>query len=233
MNPWHFLKRQLQRGNNKDNGERSVTRLVEVASSLLQGGDYVKAQTVLLRVLNSQSEIHEPIFLEWILTSLARTWEETEDYRRWTEFFTDFIGQNPNSAIAYHLRAESHWYAGSLREALADYTQSIELNPNDAGAFFGAWAGPHGMSRFCACSRRPRLCDGPHGTMSPTLILLGRPILKRLQQTDAAPRMPDSGTWAAPCKSSRSPSPFALRMRGCTSIALKLIKIKLTERMRS
>jgi tetratricopeptide (TPR) repeat protein len=53
------------------------------------------------------------------------------------EFFSDFIARNPNHALAYELRAESHWYGGNLSDAIADYSRTLELDPNDAGAFLG------------------------------------------------------------------------------------------------
>jgi len=137
MNPWQFLKRQFQRGNNKDYGEKTVTRLVDLAFSLLQGGNYIEAQGLLLRALEYKSEIQNPVLLDWILTSLSRTWEETEEYQKWTEFFSAFIAQNPDQAVAYDLRAESHWYGGSLSHAIADYSRALELNPKDVSAFLG------------------------------------------------------------------------------------------------
>jgi tetratricopeptide (TPR) repeat protein len=137
MNPLQFIKRQFQRRNNKDHGEKIVTRQVELAFSLLQGGNYIEARGLLLRTLEYRSEIQNPILLEWILISLSRTWEETEEYHKWTEFFSDFIAQNPNEALAYHLRAESHWYGGRLNEAIADYSRALELNPKDVSAFLG------------------------------------------------------------------------------------------------
>ncbi|SRR5260221_5002404 len=137
MTPWQFLKRQFRRGNSKDDGQKTVTRLVDLSFSLLQGGNYIEARGLLLRTLDYQSEIQNPILLEWILTSLSRTWKETEEYQKWTEFFSDFIARNPNSAVAYNLRAESHWYGGNLHDAIADYSRTLELDPNDAGAFLG------------------------------------------------------------------------------------------------
>jgi tetratricopeptide (TPR) repeat protein len=122
---------------NRGNGLEIVTHLINSAYSLLQGGDYIEAQSVLLRALDHQSEIRDPLALEWILLSLARTWEETEEYKKWTDFFSDLIRRNPNSSIAYHLRAESHWYAGNPEEALTDYSQAVTLRPDDAGASLG------------------------------------------------------------------------------------------------
>ena len=137
MNPWEFLKRQFQRGNNKDDGEKAVMRLVNLAFSLLQGGEYVEAQGLLLKALEYKSEMQNPVLLDWILTSLSKTWEETEEYQKWTEFFSTFIARNPNQGVAYHLRAESHWYGGSLSDAITDYSRAVELNPKDVSAFLG------------------------------------------------------------------------------------------------
>jgi len=137
MNPWQFLKRQFQRINNKVDNEQIVARLVDSAYSLLQRGNYIEARGLLLRALEYKSEIQNPILLEWILTSLSKTWEETEEYQKWTEFFSDFIAQNPNQAVAYDLRAESHWYGGSLGDAITDYSRALELNPKDVSAFLG------------------------------------------------------------------------------------------------
>jgi tetratricopeptide (TPR) repeat protein len=137
MNAWQFLKHLFQSGNSKGDAEKTVTRLVELAFSLLQGGNYVEAQGLLLRALEYKSEIQNPVLLEWILTSLSKTWKETEEYQKWAEFFSALIAQNPNQAIAYHLRAESHWYGGSLSDAIADYSRALELNPKDVSAFLG------------------------------------------------------------------------------------------------
>jgi tetratricopeptide (TPR) repeat protein len=137
MNPWGFLKRLFQRGNNKDAGEKAVTRLVNLAFSQLQGGNYVEAQELLLKALEYKSEMQNSVLLDWILTSLSKTWEETEEYQKWTEFFSAFIARNPNQAVAYHLRAESNWYAGSLSDAITDYSRAVELNPKDVSAFLG------------------------------------------------------------------------------------------------
>jgi len=75
--------------------------------------------------------------LEWILISLARTWEQTEEYEESTAFFSDFISRNPNHTLALHLRADSLWYNGRLHEAIADYTQALELKPNHAPTLSG------------------------------------------------------------------------------------------------
>jgi tetratricopeptide (TPR) repeat protein len=60
-----------------------------------------------------------------------------EEYRELTTFFSNYIDRHPNCAEAFHLRGASHWYAGRLQEALADYNKSLELKPNDAAALSG------------------------------------------------------------------------------------------------
>jgi len=132
MNPWQFLKLLRRR-----NSQQIVKRLVDLAFSRLQGGNYSEARQLLLRALEYKSEIQNPVLLEWILASLSKTWEETEEYEKWTKFFSDFIAQNPNQAVAYQLRAESHWYGGSLSDAVADYSRALEFNPKDVSAFLG------------------------------------------------------------------------------------------------
>src|SRR5437899_11933151 len=137
MNHIALHKLQFQHGNNRCDGINSVSRLFDLALSLLQGVNYIEAQGLLLRALEYKSEIQNPVLLDWILTSLSRTWEETEEYQKWAEFFSAFIAQNPDQAVAYDLRAESHWYGGSLSDAIADYSRAHELNPKDVSAFLG------------------------------------------------------------------------------------------------
>jgi tetratricopeptide (TPR) repeat protein len=133
MNSLQSLKLRFRRRNS----QQIVTRLVELAFSKLRERDYIEAQRLLLRSLEYKSEIQNPVLLEWILASLSKTWEETEEYQKWTEFFSDFIAQNPNQALAYHLRAWSYWYGGSLSDAVADYSRALELNPKDGSALSG------------------------------------------------------------------------------------------------
>jgi tetratricopeptide (TPR) repeat protein len=90
-----------------------------------------------LRALQHENKIENPALLEWILISLATTWEETEEYQEWTTFFSDFISRNPNHALALCLRAESLWYDGRPHEAIADYARVLELKPNHALALSG------------------------------------------------------------------------------------------------
>jgi len=133
MNPWQSLKLRFRRVNS----QQIVTRLVELAFSKLREHDYIEAQRLLLRSLEYKSEIQNPALLEWILTSLSKTWEEAEEYQKWTEFFSDFIAQNPSQSVAYQLRAEARWYGGRLSEAVADYSLALELNPKDASTLLG------------------------------------------------------------------------------------------------
>jgi len=132
--PLALPKRQFQRNENEGNGQKTFTRLIDLAASQLQGGNYVEARELLLKALEYKTEIQEPIILEWILSWLAMSWEQTEEYQKWTAFFSDFIARNPNHAVAYSLRADSLWYGGKLRESIEDYSRSLQLNPNHISA---------------------------------------------------------------------------------------------------
>lgn len=137
MNPWNFIKQQFGPKNSTQDDERALNRLVEAAISLLQVGNYFEARKVLLRTMEYEGKIQNPEYLEWILGWLSATWEQTEEYQEWTDFFSGFIARNPAHSAGYRFRAQSLWYAGRIREAIDDYSRVIELNPNDAWAFSG------------------------------------------------------------------------------------------------
>jgi tetratricopeptide (TPR) repeat protein len=137
MSFWRFFKNRSNGSGHKRRAQAEIARLVNLASSLLQSEHYVEARGLLLRALENDREIDNPAVLEWILMWLAMTWERTEEYQDWTAFFSGFLARNPNHVLALNLRAESHWYGGSLREAVADYTRSLELKPNDLSALMG------------------------------------------------------------------------------------------------
>jgi tetratricopeptide (TPR) repeat protein len=132
-----FHKKTIGPKKHVGNDERAFNRLIEAAIALLQIGNYPEARKVLLSSLEYQNKIQEPTYLEWILSWLSITREETEQYQQWTDFFSAFIARSPDYALAYHLRAESLWYGGKFREALADYSRALELNPNDLSALSG------------------------------------------------------------------------------------------------
>lgn len=136
MNAWHFLKHKFIWAK-QDATQREITRLVRLAFDLLGGKNYVEARGLLLRALQHESKIENPKLLKWILASLWKTWEQTEEYQDATKFFTDFLLRNPNYVLALRLRAGSHWYSGRLEEAIADYTLALELKPDDASALSG------------------------------------------------------------------------------------------------
>lgn len=137
MRLWRYFKNKFIWVNNKDPVHSEITRLVGLAFHLLQGENDVEARALLLRALQHESKIANPKLLKWILASLWKTWEQTEDYQDSTKFFSDFLVQNPNRALALRLRAGSHWYGGRLHEAIADYTRALELKPNDGSALSG------------------------------------------------------------------------------------------------
>ncbi len=109
-------------------------RLIELAWGNLQQGNYPEAETLLLRAYECRGEIYKTPTMNWILTALARVWDETEQYDKRTKFFSEFISQNPDSGLAYTLRGDSYWYSGSLTEAVEDCSHALQLNPNDASA---------------------------------------------------------------------------------------------------
>ena len=137
MSLWNSLKRKFKKTRNKDDAQREITRFVGLAASVVQSEHYVEARDLLLRALQHENDIDNPALLEWIVSVLFITWEQTEEYDEATTFFSAFIDRHSDSALGFDLRAASHWYAGRLQEALADYTRAIELKPNYALALSG------------------------------------------------------------------------------------------------
>ena len=80
----------------------------------------MKMKTVLLIVL---------VLLAGI-TAFAQTQEGLS-----IEEYTRIIQRNPNDAEAYFYRGVAHIQSGNIDQAIADYTQSIRINPNIATAF--------------------------------------------------------------------------------------------------
>lgn len=136
MNVWNLVKGQLGSKSQMDQ-EKAFYRSIEAAIALLQRGDYGEARKVLLGTLEHRRMIQDPKVLEWILRWLSLTWEQTEEYQEWTDFFSEFIVRHPDHSIAHHLRAESHWYQGRLQDALHDYSRALELDPSDFSALLG------------------------------------------------------------------------------------------------
>lgn len=97
MRLWRYFKNKFIWVNNKDPVHSEITRLVGLAFHLLQGENDVEARALLLRALQHESKIANPKLLKWILASLWKTWERTEDYQDSTKFFSDFLVQNPES----------------------------------------------------------------------------------------------------------------------------------------
>jgi tetratricopeptide (TPR) repeat protein len=231
MDSWEFLKRLFQRENRKDGAENTVTHLVGVAFSLLQGANYLEARRVLLRALEYKAEIQNPVLLEWILTSLSRTWEETEEYEKWTAFFSSFVAENPNEAIGYNLRAESHWYGGSLSASITDYTRVLELNPGDASALLGRG------QVFMESGDFRRAVEDLDAALDPWTACLaripfGNPTLKHLQGTAAQLPMQDWASSAVLWKNLVSPKTFVQETLGFTLILLRRIGTIMKPKMR-
>ena len=136
MTLWNFKNRRSR--NSREGEQEAPTRLAESAFALLQKGEYIEARSVIMRALNLRSELADnPVLLEWLLNSLARTWEETEEYQAGSELLSDFIRRDPENTVARRLRAESLWYSGDTLNALAEFSRAINLNPDDGGSFLG------------------------------------------------------------------------------------------------
>ena len=86
MSPWRFLKREFI-WVKQDATQKEITRLVRLAFDLLRGKNYVEARNLLLRALKHETKIENPKLLKWILASLWRTWEQTEEYQDAKSFF--------------------------------------------------------------------------------------------------------------------------------------------------
>ena len=91
------------------------------------------ASSNLVRPDRSSAVSPDSVILSWL--SIPR--EETEQYQQWTDFFSAFIARSPDYALAYHLRAESLWYGGKFREALADYSSSLVSLSNSVPTMHG------------------------------------------------------------------------------------------------
>jgi tetratricopeptide (TPR) repeat protein len=118
-----FLKRIVARvrsngSQKKASGE--MASLLGLAAQYLQAQDYSAARRCLKRALESRPEMEDPQVLAGVLGWLFITWEETDQYRESTEFFSEHISKYPGDAIAYTLRANSLWYAGELPAAIDD-----------------------------------------------------------------------------------------------------------------
>ncbi len=111
--------------------------LLGLAGSYLQTENYSEARHCLLRALESKAAIKDPQILRGILGWLALTWQQTDQYRESTDFFSEYISKYPDDAIAFTLRAGSRWYSGELQRAIDDYSQALALDPNDVLALSG------------------------------------------------------------------------------------------------
>jgi tetratricopeptide (TPR) repeat protein len=123
------LMNRLRRNKNKDTAHDTLVPLLALASSFFQKHDYVAARDLLLRAVEHRNEIQDPSILVWVLETLAWTWTYSDQHRERAEFFSDYITQYPNDAVAYTMRAGSLWYAGELRRAIDDYSRAVELDP--------------------------------------------------------------------------------------------------------
>jgi tetratricopeptide (TPR) repeat protein len=72
------------------------------------------------------------------------------------------VGPPPNVPANADLRAESHWYGGSLGDAITDYSRALELNPKDVSAFLGrgqVFMECRDFSRLCIDNKKQQYTD--------------------------------------------------------------------------
>lgn len=114
-----------------------IVPMVDLSYAALLRGDHAGARQLLLKVLERRDEIHNPALLVWVLNLLALTWHRSEQYRECAEFFSQYIANHPNDALAYCFRAGALWYSGDTKNAIEDYTRALELDPKDSRALSG------------------------------------------------------------------------------------------------
>jgi tetratricopeptide (TPR) repeat protein len=114
-----------------------IVPLVDLSYAALLRGDHVGARQLLLQVLEHRDEIQNAALLVWVFSLLALTWFRSEQYRECAEFFSQYIANHPNEALAYSLRAGALWYSGDTSNAIEDYTKALEFDPKDSRALSG------------------------------------------------------------------------------------------------
>ena len=71
------------------------------------------------------------------LLSMAENYFRAENYQQAANLATQAIEIQPTNPYAYDRRAAAYWYDGQLKEAVADYTKELELEPNSVSALNG------------------------------------------------------------------------------------------------
>ena len=135
-----FLKRIIARVRSNGSQKKAsveMASLLGLAARYLQAQDYSAARRCLKRALESRPEMEDQQVLAGVLGWLLLTWQETDQYRESTEFFSEHISKYPGDAIAYTLRANSRWYAGELPAAIDDYSHALSVNSADVLALIG------------------------------------------------------------------------------------------------
>ncbi len=65
---------------------------------------------------------------------LASVYKHLDSLEKCIEVYDSYIAQYPESATAYHMRAQTHFFAGNYTSAIEDYTTAITLNTKDTYA---------------------------------------------------------------------------------------------------
>lgn len=131
--------RKLLRRNDSRHVPGIVKARLNMAYSFIQQGEYLAARQLLLKALEQRNDIQDQdaAALNWSLDLLWWTWTFTEQYRESAEFFSTYLQSHPTDARAYGLRAASLWYSGELQAAKEDYSNALELDPQDILAHMG------------------------------------------------------------------------------------------------
>ena len=100
-----------------------------VLSSLYQDmGDFASALTYAQAAYISDSTETDYI------SCLASIYSNLDSLEKCIEVYDSYIAQYPESNAAYHMRAQTHFFAGNYTSAIDDYTTAITLDTKDTYA---------------------------------------------------------------------------------------------------
>ena len=68
------------------------------------------------------------------ISQLASTYSDLDSLEQCLQIYHSYIEQYPESAAAYHMRAQCHFHLGNYETAITDYTTAIALNADDSFA---------------------------------------------------------------------------------------------------
>lgn len=105
--------------------------LLHEAHSQIVAENYDSARATLLQAFKLREDIKDPAAVDYLLMSLGTTWLLTDKYEAAIAFFSEYIAGHPTEPGPFCERAGARWYAGQLEKAIDDYSQALELEPND------------------------------------------------------------------------------------------------------